>query len=109
MRQETASGRGDPFHAIDDRNRRRLLELLNGEERCVQDLVPHLGITVGAVSQHLKILLDSGLVERRKVGRHRYYRTRGRALKEVHDWTGRFRQNWEASLDRLGDYLDRQA
>lgn len=96
----------DPFRALDDANRRRLLELLDDRERCVQELVPHLDITVGAVSQHLKVLLESGLVVRRKQGRHRYYRTRARALREVHDWTGRFRAHWEASLDRLGEYLD---
>ncbi len=46
---------------------------------------------------------------RRKAGRHRYYRVRGEALKPVQDWTAGLQRNWQASLDRLGDYLDRQA
>jgi DNA-binding transcriptional ArsR family regulator len=98
--------RADVFHAIGDANRRRLLDLLRDEERSVQALVPHLGITVGAVSQHLKILLESGLVVRRKQGRFRFYRAEPRALKKVHDWTARYRRFWESRLDRLGNYLD---
>ena len=96
----------DVFHAIADPNRRRLLELLRDEERCVQDLVPHLRITFGAVSQHLKVLLDGGLVTRRKAGRHRYYRAVPGALDEVHDWVGHYRAFWQERLDRLGRYLD---
>lgn len=96
----------DVFHAIGDPNRRKLLDLLRDRERSVQALVPHLGITVGAVSQHLKILLDSGLVVRRKDGRYRYYRARPRALRRVYRWTARYRRFWESRLDRLGDCLD---
>lgn len=98
----------DPFHAIADANRRKLLDLLRDRERCVRDLVPHLGITVGAVSQHLKILHQSGLVAWRKQGRFRFYRTRAAPLKQVDDWLERYREHWQLSLDRLGDYLDRQ-
>lgn len=91
------------YPAIADANRRRLLELLSEREHSVQELVAHFDVTVGAVSQHLKILLDSGLVSRRKQGRFRYYRASPRALKEVHDWTGRFKRFWGS---RLGEYLD---
>lgn len=96
----------DIYPAIADANRRRLLELLSEREHSVQELVPHFNVTFGAVSQHLKILLDSGLVMRRKQGRFRYYRANPRALKEIHDWTGRFRRFWESRLDNLGEYLD---
>lgn len=96
----------DVFHAIGDPNRRKLLDLLRDEERSVQALVPHLEITVGAVSQHLKVLLDSGLVVRRKEGRFRYYRAAPKALKRVHDWTARYRRFWETRLDRLESYLN---
>ena len=97
----------DVFHAIGDSNRRKLLDLLRDRERSVQALVPHFDITIGAVSQHLKILLESGLVSRRKEGRFRYYRARPKALKKVHDWTARYRRFWESRLDRLGNYLDK--
>jgi DNA-binding transcriptional ArsR family regulator len=96
----------DVYHAIADPNRRRLLDLLLEEERSVQQLMPHFDVTIGAISQHLKVLLESGLVARRKQGRHRFYRTRAEALKEVHDWTEHYRAFWESRLDRLGIYLD---
>ncbi len=72
----------------------------------MQDLVPHLGITIGAVSQHLKVLLNAGLVVRRKQGRHRFYRAQPHALKEVYDWTAQYETLWQSSLKRLGTYLD---
>jgi len=96
----------DVYHAIADPNRRRLLDLLGAQERSVQDLMPFFSVTIGAISQHLKILLDCGLVVRRRQGRHRLYRANPQALKEVHDWTEQFRRFWESRLDRLGDYLD---
>ena len=49
----------DVYHAIADPNRRRLLDLLREEERSVKQLVPHFDVTVGAISQHLKVLLES--------------------------------------------------
>ena len=97
----------DVYHAIAEPNRRRLLELLRERECTVQELVPHLGVTIGAVSQHLKILLTSGLVARRRQGRFRYYRARGEALKEVYEWTERYREFWDSRLDRLGRHLDK--
>ena len=105
MMTEPADKTPDLFQAIADPKRRRLLELLHREERCVQDLVPHLGITIGAVSQHLKVLLEAGLVTRRKAGRHRYYRADPEALAAIHSWIARFREDWQARLDRLEGYL----
>jgi DNA-binding transcriptional ArsR family regulator len=96
----------DVFHAVADANRRRLLDLLRERERCVQDLVPHLRITVGAVSQHLKVLLAAGLVTRRKQGRHRYYRATPEALREIHEWTEQYEKFWQGRLKKLGQYLD---
>lgn len=96
----------DVYQAIADRNRRQLLELLLSRERSVQELMPHFDVTIGAVSQHLQVLLASGLVERRKEGRFRIYRANPKALREVHHWTEQYRMFWEDRLDRLGDYLD---
>lgn len=95
----------DVFHAIADPNRRRLLDLLLREERSVQELVPHFDVTIGAISQHLKVLLECGLVVRRKEGRYRFYRTRPEALKQVHDWTGHYRAFWESRFEQLAAHL----
>lgn len=95
----------DIYHAIADGNRRRLIELLSAQDRSVQDLTPHFDMTVGAVSQHLRILRANGLVTRRKEGRYRIYSARPEPLKDVHEWTEQYRRFWETRLDRLGDYL----
>ena len=97
----------DVYHAIADPNRRKLLELLSEEAHSVQALMPHFDVTIGAVSQHLQILLSGELVTREKQGRFRIYRAQPEALKEVHDWTERYSRFWASRLDRLGDYLDR--
>jgi len=97
----------DVYHAISDTNRRKLLDVLRERECCVQELVPHLGITIGGVSQHLKVLQTAGLVAQRKQGRFRFYRADPGNLQEVHDWTAQYRTFWESRLDQLGTYLDR--
>lgn len=96
----------DVYQAIADVNRRRLLELLCEQERAVHDLVSNFSMTFGAISQHLKVLRETGLVSCRKQGRFRYYRAKPDALKEVHNWSEQYRQFWETHLDRLGDVLD---
>ena len=96
----------DVYQAIADPNRRKLLDLLTDKEHSVQELMPHFDVTLGAISQHLKVLLESRLVVRRKEGRFRFYRAQPRHLEEVHDWTRRYEKFWESRLDRLGDYLD---
>ncbi|WP_298934073.1 metalloregulator ArsR/SmtB family transcription factor [uncultured Ruegeria sp.] len=97
----------DVFHAIADANRRTLLGFLAREARPVGDCVEELGITYAAVSQHLNVLHEVGLVERKAHGRQRLYRSRFEPLQEVHDWTDRYRPFWQDRLKRLGDYLDK--
>ncbi len=66
----------DIFYAIADANRRKLLDLLAEGEKPVQELVTHFDISFAAISQHLRILYQVGLVARRPVGRQRFYRAR---------------------------------
>lgn len=96
----------DVFHAVSDPNRRTLLDLLRDGPRAVQDLGSHFDISLAAVSQHLRVLLDAGLVSREVRGKYRFYHAEPAALREVHDWTEQYREFWEGRLDRLGDYLD---
>ena len=96
----------DVFHAIADPNRRKMLELLTGKERTVNELLSHFNVTVGAISQHLKVLLESQLVVRRKEGRYRYYRADPARLKEVYDWASQYEMFWMGRMRKLGKYLD---
>jgi DNA-binding transcriptional ArsR family regulator len=91
---------------IADPNRRKILELLQEEERPVRSMEPYLPITLGAISQHLQLLRRSGLVSRTKRGKQRIYRLEARNLHEVDTWLEQFRTFWEDRLDRLGVYLD---
>ena len=94
------------FHAIADPKRRQILDLLLAGERPVGELVPHLGVSMGAVSQHLRVLREAGLVKQRKDGRHRRYRVEPAPLRQVVDWTEPYTRFWKGRLRRLGSYLD---
>lgn len=96
----------DVFHAIADPKRRLILDLLRDGERPVGELVPHLGVTFGAVSQHLRVLREAGLVVARRHGRQRRYRVDAAPLQELADWTEPYARFWKGRLSRLGRYLD---
>jgi len=99
----------DIYRVIADPNRRKILALLQSEDRPVQWLQSHLGITMGGVSQHLKLLRESGLVSRTREGRLKIYHLEAGNLREVDKWLAQFRYFWEDRLDRLGVYLDKKA
>jgi DNA-binding transcriptional ArsR family regulator len=100
--QETAG----VFSAIADPNRRRLLDLLAMGDSPAQELAERFDISFAAVSQHLKVLLQAGLVARRAQGRQRIYRLAPEKLRVVDEWTGGYRKFWQSRLKRLGEYLD---
>jgi DNA-binding transcriptional ArsR family regulator len=93
----------DVFHAIADPNRRRLLDLLAEGESPAQQLAGRFTISFAAVSQHLKVLREAGLVASRPAGRRRVYRL---PLRTVDQWTSRYQRFWQDRLQRLGNYLD---
>jgi DNA-binding transcriptional ArsR family regulator len=64
---------GEVFHAIADANRRKLLDVLAACDLPAQELASRLDISFAAISQHLKVLRDAGLVKRRAAGRQRIY------------------------------------
>jgi DNA-binding transcriptional ArsR family regulator len=59
------------------------------------------------VSRHLKVLERAGLIERQTDAQWRVCRLKGRPLREAHGWLERYREYWEASLDRLAEYLEK--
>lgn len=96
----------DVYHAIADPRRRAILELLGTGEQPVQALVDKFDVSFAAVSQHLRVLRDAGLVVRRPEGSSRLYRATPAALQEVHDWTGQYSEFWRGRIARLNKYLD---
>ena len=102
------------MHAFDDLGdpvRRRILELLaDGEQTsgAVTDVIrAEFGISQSAVSQHLRVLRDSGFTSVRAEGAHRFYAVEPAPLREVDAWLDRFRRSWEQRLDALGTELTR--
>ena len=95
----------DRFAALADGTRRHLLEQLAVRDRAVGELVTGLDISQAAVSQHLRVLREAGLVTARKEGRNRYYRLRPAALAELRDWLDELERFWQDRLAALGDYL----
>jgi DNA-binding transcriptional ArsR family regulator len=98
----------DVFHAVAERNRRVLLDLMKAGPRAVGELVVGSGMSYSATSQHLAILRRAGLVSSHASGRRRLYRLHPAALQEVHDWSGRYSEFWRSRLDALGDLLREQ-
>lgn len=98
---------GTTIEVIAEPSRRRILDALAGGEQPVQALVERVAMSQPAVSKHLRVLRDAGLVEVRAEGQRRIYRVRPEPLMELDQWLEPYRQMWMASLDRLAKHLDR--
>jgi DNA-binding transcriptional ArsR family regulator len=93
------------FQALGDPSRRAILDLLRDGERPVGALVDHLRLTQPAVSKHLRVLKEAGLVEVRAEAQRRLYRVRSEPLVELDHWLEPYRQLWSTHLDRLETHL----
>lgn len=95
----------DVFRAISDPTRRTLLDLLASEEQPVSALVGRFEMTQPAISQHLRVLREAGLVRERRQGRQRLYRLHPEPLREAYDWLGHYERFWREKLAALGEHL----
>ena len=93
------------FAALADPTRRAILARLLSGECSVTELAEPFDMSMPAVSKHLRVLERAGLIARRKEAQWRRGRIDAGPLKEVANWTERYRHIWEARLDRLGKYL----
>ncbi|MCM3340903.1 metalloregulator ArsR/SmtB family transcription factor [Paenibacillus sp. MER TA 81-3] len=91
----------DVFQAIADPTRRQLLELLSDQEMPVTVISGHFPMSRTAVSKHLRILADAGLVKDRKVGRETRYRLDPEPLLELKRWLAYYERYWENKLSVL--------
>lgn len=94
------------FDVLAEPNRRRILDLLLVEERPVGALVSELGLSQPAVSKHLRVLRQAGLLEVRAEAQRRYYRLTPEPLRAVDDWLTPYRAMWRDRLDALERRLD---
>ena len=100
-----AATTSDAFNAIAEPQRRRILTLLKGRERPVNEVASAMGITQPRASKHLRVLREVGLVRVRGAGQQRLYALDARGLRPIHEWVGGFEQFWSESFDRLDAYV----
>src|SRR5438067_4150802 len=94
------------FEVLAEPHRRRILDLLRSRERRVTELVSALEVSQPAVSKHLRVLRDAGLVEARVDAQRRLYHLRPEPLREIDEWLAPYRAAWAARLDALERHLD---
>ena len=95
----------DAFTALADPTRRRIIETLAGGETSFGELADRFEMSRPAVSQHLKVLKNAGIVTSRADAQRRIYRLNDDSLDEVEAWLGRVREFWTQRLDRLEELL----
>jgi DNA-binding transcriptional ArsR family regulator len=94
------------FGALADPTRRAILARLAKREASVTELAEPFEMSLPAVSKHLKVLERAGLVSRGRERQWRPARLRPTPIKEVAEWTDRYRRFWDERYDRLDEYLD---
>jgi len=97
------------FDVLAEPGRRQLLELLLEGPRAVGDLVHAAGLSQPSTSRHLRILREASLVRSRTEGQRRLYELRPEGFADLAVWLAPYVRLWQASLDALGEHLDREA
>jgi DNA-binding transcriptional ArsR family regulator len=101
-----ATARRDVFQAIADPTRREIIGLIVKKPQNLNALAENFDVSRPAISQHVKLLVECGLVVVRQVGRERYCEARLQKLDEVSAWVNKYQQFWQQKLDALDKYLD---
>jgi DNA-binding transcriptional ArsR family regulator len=94
------------FEVLAEESRRRILDLLAEEERPVGELVTLLSLSQPAVSKHLKVLREAGLVQSRTDAQRRIYRVNPEPLRAVDEWLAPYRRQWAGHLNALERHLE---
>lgn len=101
----TSNREPDVFGAISHRARRHMLDLLAKDDSSVNAIAVHFKMSRPAVSQHLRVLLDAGLVTEQRHGRERHYHFVPERLGPVRDWLALYERFWDDRLQRLQKHL----
>jgi DNA-binding transcriptional ArsR family regulator len=98
--------RRDVFQAIADPHRRAIISLLADKKRTLNEVADSFKISRPAISKHVKILTECGLIQIEQKGRERYCELKAEKLSEVADWVEQYRKIWEDRFDALELYLE---
>ena len=96
----------DALTALAEPTRRRIVDALRRSEASVTDLVAALAMSQPAVSKHLRVLREAGVVSSRPVAQQRIYRLEPGPFRELDEWLAPYRRLWTRHLDRLERHLD---
>lgn len=97
--------RRDVFQAIADPTRRHIISLIAQKSMNLNTITDNFNLTRPAISNHIRILTECGIIVVEKKGRERYCTVQPGSLKEIADWAGQYRRLWEEKLDSFEHYL----
>jgi len=97
--------RRDVFQAIADPTRRDIINLVSANPMNLNSIAQNFDVSRPAISQHIKILVECGLIEITQQGRERYCKARLEPLEGVADWVEKYRRSWQKKHDRLDKLL----
>jgi len=95
----------DIFKVLADPTRRAVLERLASAELTATDLREGFAISQPAMSQHLAVLREAGLISERREGRYAHYRVAPEGMAPLHQWLAKYRAFWPSQIDNLRDLL----
>lgn len=98
--------RRDVFQAIADPTRRAIIHMLSSQDLNLNSVAEQFHISRPAISKHIKILTECGLITIRQEGRERYCEVRLKKLNEVSEWVEQYKKFWNQKLDSLEGYLE---
>lgn len=101
--------RRDVFQAIADPTRREIIHILAHGSLNLNAVAGNFGISRPAISKHMKILTECGLVTIRRKGRERFCEANLQSLSDVAQWVEKYRAFWTSKLDALEEFLDKTA
>ena len=99
--------RRDVYQAIADPTRRAIINMIASHPYNVNSIAEKFDVSRQAISLHVKILTDCGMVTIKQVGRERFCEAQLDRLSEVSAWVDQYRQHWESKLDALEIYLEK--
>jgi DNA-binding transcriptional ArsR family regulator len=97
--------RRDVYQAIADPTRRAIINLIAAQPHNMKAITEEFDMSQQAVSLHVKILTDCGLITIKQIGRERFCEAKLAKLSEVSAWVAQYRQHWESKLDSMEKYL----
>ena len=96
----------ETFAALAEPNRFRIVELLRGGPRPVNDIGERLELNQPQVSKHLRVLKKAGLVDVQPRAQQRLFELRAQPLRRLHDWLERYRQLWDERFEEMDELIE---